>query len=268
MTVSPSPRRFALFADIFAAYDDLVRETAAHVAASEKADGTAVTQLDMAASTLIVDTLQRAFPDMGVISEEMREGVRPGAAQQWVLDPVDGTASLSRGFPIWGMGVGLMAAHEALEGYLYFPALGESLMYADGTLHFNGMRHAPAQAPLFHDLRNILVPSQANHHLHMERLHGYKPRNLGSTLYHLACLALGRSDGVIVRGCYLWDIVPALAMVRGAGCEAIYLDGSPFSLADMEPLRAPFREPVIFGQPRHTRTIVEELGGTDAVRHD
>lgn len=268
MTDSPPPRRFALFADIFAAYDHLVQQTAAHVAPTEKADGTAVTQLDVAANTMVVDTLQRVFPDMGVISEEVREGVRPGAAQQWVLDPVDGTASFSRGFPVWGLGVGLMAGHEALEGYLHFPALGESLMYAEGTLHLNGAPHKSPQGPLFHDILNVLAPSQANHHLHMERLHGYKPRNYGSTLYHLACLALGRTDGVIVRGCYLWDIVPALALVRGAGCEAVYLDGAPFSLADIQPLRADFREPVLFGLPRHTRAIIEELGGPDAIRHD
>ena len=73
-----------------------------------KADGSAVTALDRDVSELVKDSLRANFPQAGFISEEEAAPYLPDAEFQWVLDPIDGTAGFVRGYPTWGLGLGLM----------------------------------------------------------------------------------------------------------------------------------------------------------------
>jgi len=60
------------------------------LASEDKADGSSVTRADREASTLIADRLQRYARDAGVVSEEEAQSLRPRAAWQWAIDPLDG----------------------------------------------------------------------------------------------------------------------------------------------------------------------------------
>lgn len=58
---------------------------------SEKADRTLLTEADLAAQKLIVETIEAAFPGSGFVAEEEMALPRTGLST-WIVDPIDGTS--------------------------------------------------------------------------------------------------------------------------------------------------------------------------------
>ena len=227
-----------------------------------KDDGTVVTALDQQVSALVTGKLRDLYPAAGIISEEEKEPYLPDANYQWVLDPIDGTASFSRGYPVWGMGLGLMKDRAPLAGCLRFPILGETYIFNGGKLSINGQPFLPSAPPELNDVKNLLIGSMLHSKVKLEKLKAYKLRNLGSNLYHIAALAAGRCEAMITPQAYIWDIVPALPMTRARGYVERYLDGSPFSLHDLFRSTPPtyrLENPLVIGPPEHVETVVDQL---------
>jgi 3'(2'),5'-bisphosphate nucleotidase len=62
------------------------------IAVETKADESPVTAADRDANTVIVDHLRAAFPDDGILSEELPDdGQRLAKSRVWIIDPLDGT---------------------------------------------------------------------------------------------------------------------------------------------------------------------------------
>ncbi|MHC5721176.1 MAG: inositol monophosphatase family protein, partial [Nostoc sp.] len=70
------------------------------VQASQKADGSLVTQADKWADQEIRDAIASNFSGYGILSEESDQSF-PGTEWCWVIDPLDGTTNFTRGIPIW-----------------------------------------------------------------------------------------------------------------------------------------------------------------------
>src|SRR3546814_4901272 len=66
-----------------------------------KADASPVTESDRAAEAAIRRLLDAEAPPDGIIGEEYG-AERPDQSRQWVLDPIDGTASVMADRPIFG----------------------------------------------------------------------------------------------------------------------------------------------------------------------
>jgi histidinol-phosphatase len=69
-------------------------------AISRKPDRTFVTEADTAIEGLIRERAAAAFPDHGVVGEEMGDQ-SAGAAVRWFVDPIDGTHNFMRGVPLF-----------------------------------------------------------------------------------------------------------------------------------------------------------------------
>ena len=96
---------------------------------SYKADGSEVTDADRQAEEVMRELIGRRFPDHAILGEEFGPGGASDAPWQWVLDPVDGTASFTLGVPLFGTLVGLLHEGEPVVGVIHLPALHET-MYA------------------------------------------------------------------------------------------------------------------------------------------
>src|SRR5580704_1198 len=89
-----------------------------------KSDESPVTIADRACEKSIVEELQRAFPEDGLLGEE-------GAAREssngrrWIIDPIDGTRDFIRGTRAWTVLIGLEERNKIVAGCEYFPATGE-----------------------------------------------------------------------------------------------------------------------------------------------
>jgi len=96
-----------------------------------KGDGSVVTAADRATETLLRERIDAAWPADGVLGEEFG-GKSSRNGRRWILDPIDGTVSFSRGSPQYGVLLGLEVDGEAVLGVGCLPALGETVFAARG----------------------------------------------------------------------------------------------------------------------------------------
>ncbi len=89
-----------------------------------------VTIADREASMLVVEGLQRHFPDDGILSEEEDDDTRHRMARDrvWIIDPIDGTAGFIKKDGDFAVQIGL-----AVEG---IPVVGVVLMPFHDVLYF------------------------------------------------------------------------------------------------------------------------------------
>ena len=58
-----------------------------------------VTQADLEAEQVIIETIGRRFPDHQFLSEESHPELATSAEHLWILDPLDGTNNFAFGIP-------------------------------------------------------------------------------------------------------------------------------------------------------------------------
>jgi len=82
-----------------------------------------VTEADRAASRIIVDGLQEAFPDDAVLSEEEKDDpiARLTKKRVWIVDPIDGTAGFVQKDGDFAVHIGLAEDGEPIVGIVYLP---------------------------------------------------------------------------------------------------------------------------------------------------
>ncbi len=97
----------------------------------KKADQSFVTDADLEVERLFRSELARRFPEHGIVGEEF-EPVNPEADFQWIVDPIDGTLSFTRGIPLFGTIVGLHHRGTPIVGIIDHPALGRCYSAAAG----------------------------------------------------------------------------------------------------------------------------------------
>jgi len=90
---------------------------------TRKPDTTFVTQADTAVERLLRDRIAAAYPDHGVLGEEL--GADSGnAATRWILDPIDGTHNYLRGVPLFATLIAVERDGELQASVMSAPALG------------------------------------------------------------------------------------------------------------------------------------------------
>jgi len=87
--------------------------------ATLKPDGSPVTEADREAEEVIARTLGAAFPEHGVLGEEL--GARGPSERRFIVDPIDGTRNFIRGIPLWATLVALEEHGEVTAGVVYQP---------------------------------------------------------------------------------------------------------------------------------------------------
>jgi fructose-1,6-bisphosphatase/inositol monophosphatase family enzyme len=87
-----------------------------------KADASFVTDVDLAVERALRAAIGRTFPTHGIRGEEFPAS-QSDAAFQWIIDPIDGTTSLTNGIPFYGTILGLFYQGRPLVGVIDLPAL-------------------------------------------------------------------------------------------------------------------------------------------------
>jgi myo-inositol-1(or 4)-monophosphatase len=193
-----------------------------HVQASEKADGSLVTQADRWADEELSRAIAQAFPDHGVLSEE-GEHIFPATDWCWIIDPLDGTTNFARGLPLWGISLGLLYQGMPIFGYVHIPTLGQSF---HGYWYGNSGLQGPTGAFVNH--RPIHVSSEdpsPNHFFNlcarstavMTQPLPCKIRMLGVATYNLLTVSAGWSLAGVEATPKIWDIAAVWAIAQAAG---------------------------------------------------
>jgi len=103
---------------------------------SDKADGSPLTQADLASDKVIRKTLAAAFPDIPYLSEESGDtpySVRSAWPLCWLVDPLDGTKEFISRNGEFTVNIALIQAGEPVMGVVAVPVTGEIFYAARGA---------------------------------------------------------------------------------------------------------------------------------------
>jgi myo-inositol-1(or 4)-monophosphatase len=200
--------------------------------AEAKADGSLVTQSDRWADAELRRLLQKAFPNYGVLSEEV-EHIFPDQDWCWVIDPIDGTTNFARGVPLWGISLGLLYQGTPVFGHVYLPPLDQRF---HGFWPGSSGLEAPTGAFLdHHPLCPSAAPPDAQQLFSLcARSTGVlkqpfpcKIRMLGVATYNLLTVAAGIGLGAVEATPKIWDIAAVWAITQAAGAVWTPLNQTP-----------------------------------------
>lgn len=202
------------------------------VQAAEKADGSLVTQADRWSDEVLRQAIARAFPEHGVLSEEV-EHVFPSTDWCWIVDPLDGTTNFARGLPLWGISLGLLYQGTPVFGYVHLPPLAQSFHgFWYGTSGLTGptgafLNHRPIQVtpdtPTANHFFNLCARSISV----LQNPFPCKIRMLGVATYNLLTVAAGATIGGVEATPKIWDIAAVWAITQAAGAVWLPLEPNP-----------------------------------------
>jgi histidinol-phosphatase len=204
-----------------------------------KADASPVTEVDVAAEAAIKAALRSHFPAHGFYGEEL--GRESGDGEHlWLIDPIDGTKSFVRGYPLFSVQIALMRRGELVLGVSSAPCwnggAGEVVWAEAGQGAWLGgerLRVAATdqigKATLSIGNLARLARSEAWARLGglIPRLH--RIRGYGDFL-HYHWLAAGKLDAVVESDVNILDIAACSVIVREAGGVFTDLQGRPLGL--------------------------------------
>ena len=200
-----------------------------------KADKSPVTEADVEAERAIRGILEARFPDNGFFGEET--GKRAADSEYlWLVDPIDGTKSFVREYPMFSTQIALMRRGELLLGVSSAPAYGELAWaerghgaWLDGErLAVSAIADLESAALSSGNLKSLAAGAAWGRYgqivAQINRIRGY-----GDFLhYHL--LAAGKIDAVIESDVNILDIAALVVIVEEAGGRFTDLAGRPVGL--------------------------------------
>jgi myo-inositol-1(or 4)-monophosphatase len=192
-----------------------------------------VTEMDQRVEALILERLRGAFPDDGILAEELG-AARGRSERRWLVDPLDGTTNYAHGLPIFGVSIALETARRLMLGVVYDPSRDEMFVGERGggaTLNDAPIKVSAAPslgASLLvtgfpyniRETRDTNLPEYAAFSLRARAV-----RRLGSAAIDLAYIACGRFDAYWELRLGAWDVAAGAVLVEEAGGRVTGIDG-------------------------------------------
>lgn len=221
----------------------VVREVAAReimpryqkVAHSLKADGSLLTEADVASQTALSEQLHAVFP-APVLGEEMTaqhqaEQWLRGDSGLWCVDPIDGTSNFVNGLPFFAVSVALVRSGRPVLGVVLDPVADEVFSAARGRGAFlNGVRlpiktYVPAFANAMAAVDFKRVDAALAHWLATSPPF-MSQRSYGASTLEWCYTAAGRFDLYLHGGQKLWDYAAGALILAEAGghCSSLHED--------------------------------------------
>ena len=199
----------------------------ASVKAEFKADGSLLTEADLAMQSRLQADLAAHWPEYRLLGEEMtaveqeRLLASPGPGL-WCLDPLDGTGNFAAGIPCFAVSLALIYDGRVQAAVVYDPARDEcfSALYGRGAwLNGHSLVVAGAPALLKHamamvDLKRLpdkLIAALAKHSPYRSQ------RSFGSVALDWCWIAGGRCQVYLHGGQRLWDYAAGHLIMRESG---------------------------------------------------
>jgi myo-inositol-1(or 4)-monophosphatase len=236
------------------------------VAATEKRDGSLVTQSDQWADHQIRMAIAAIFPDHGILTEESNH-IYPEQDWCWIIDPIDGTTNFAHGIPLWGISLGLLYQGMPVFGYVYVPPLQQA---------FHGFWHAPErpngaflngqpiQTTTAQPGGNEFFSLCARSTSVLQRPFPCKIRMLGSASYNFLTVAAGWMLGAVEATPKIWDLAAVWVILQAAGASWVSINGrGPFPAQVGQSYGTTSFPTLVVSQPALVETflpLVEHLG--------
>lgn len=192
--------------------------------ASYKGRSDIVTEVDLASEKIILEAINKHFPDHSILSEE-HGLIDHGKKYIWITDPIDGTINYYHGASPFRVGLCLLedmkpiftVIYNPVRDQLFFAEIGKGATLNDEKIQVNKnfdlknsvvMTHLSSKkeprARTILALENIFTKS-----MHM--------RIFGSGLAAMTYIAEGKFDVFFNVKTNPWDILPGALLVEEAG---------------------------------------------------
>ncbi len=216
----------------------IMRVYATDFEARMKDDASPLTEADLAADRIIVEGLERAFPDIPIVTEERTEthDLAVAGSRFFLIDPLDGTKEFVRRGGDFTVNIALIEQGVPVHGVVFAPAL-DRLFWTDdaGAAHRrDGAGAAQGMRVAIPDNAALNVVASKSHRdaatdAYIARYAVADFRSAGSSL-KFGLLAAGEADFYPRLGRTMeWDTAAGHAVLRAAGGHVDAWDGGPLA---------------------------------------
>lgn len=228
----------------------------------EKSKHNWVSEIDLRAEKILIETLKEAYPDHAFQAEE--SGFTPPTKADepkhtWLIDPLDGTSNYLRGFPHFAISCAVMTNNAISHGLIYDPlrdelfhaTRGEGAFLNRQRIRVSDKPHL-AQAVIATGLPERTSEQLAQHTKIIQALSSEitSLRCTGSATLDLAYVACGRFDGFWEFSLQPWDVAAGGLLVHEAGGFVGNAQGGPEFLNQKE---------CVAGNPKIFKQLIQTL---------
>lgn len=188
-----------------------------------KEDKSPLTQADIIANEILINAIQKSFPNDFIVSEEVKISKNTSLPENfWLIDPIDGTKEfvnktgdftlnigyIEKGFPIWGM------VYAPIYQELYYGGRDYGIAFEKKNLLQTTTQTYNHNEIIALTSRNHFTPKEDTV---LDQLKVTKKIPMGSSL-KICKLAVHQADIYLRYGqTSEWDIAPADAILTASG---------------------------------------------------
>ena len=178
---------------------------------SSKGPGDFVTSADKRTEKILIEELQKAHPDYGIVTEETGIINRSNIKNRWIIDPIDGTLNFMNGIPQFAISIAYEEENEIKCGVIFNPIMNEMFCAEKGNgAYLNNSRIRVSKKNKINEC--LFVTSGK-----IDNKFELPIRKTGCAALDLAYVACGRYDGFFQKNLNLWDIAAGLILIQEAG---------------------------------------------------
>jgi myo-inositol-1(or 4)-monophosphatase len=246
---------------------EVARNLFGNVTASTKPEDNnqVLTEADLAVGRLIVDAIQKRYPEHNIIDEETGV-IENHSRYTWVIDPIDGTSNFAAGTVDYGIIIGLLKEGTPTAGGVALPAFSEIYSAERGEGAYLGARklHVTEETRLLLTLVSYGIDGhQENPEMTREEcsllaeiILNVRNIRVGGSVRDDILLAKGNYGACLFRSSKIWDNVGTHVLIEEAG--GLYTDffGNPMNYTNAT-LRSDENFTVCAAPPALHRTLQE-----------
>ncbi len=193
---------------------------------SAKGPGDFVSSADKRTEKIIIEELNKAHPEYGIITEESGIINKSNTEKRWIIDPIDGTMNFLNGIPQFAISIGYEENNEILCGVIFNPIMNEFFCAEKGNGAFlNNSRIRVSNKKRIQEALLVTGGPKQTSKIKDKIFSEYtflsnkvsNVRKFGSAALDMAYVACGRFDGYWQRELNYWDIAAGIILVKEAG---------------------------------------------------
>ena len=100
---------------------------------SSKGPGDFVSSADKRTEKTIIEELQKAHPEYGIVTEETGIINKSNIKNRWIIDPIDGTTNFLNGIPQFAISIAYEENNEIICGIIFDPIKNEMFAAEKGN---------------------------------------------------------------------------------------------------------------------------------------
>ena len=193
---------------------------------SEKGPGDFVTSADKRTEKILINELQKAHPEYGIITEETGIINKLNIKNRWIIDPIDGTMNFLNGIPQFAISIGYEEDGEIKSGVIFNPIMNEMFCAEKGKgAYLNNSRIRVSNKKKIKDALIVTGGPKGESKIKSKIFSEYinvsnnvsNVRKFGSAALDIAYVACGRFDGYWQRELNYWDVAAGIIILKEAG---------------------------------------------------